>query len=447
MCPALGCAAHGGRSEIFKEETEQAVNGLKSAAHVLGSELAHLADQSQLVHETVGQSLRSQQLLQQQQRELQDSLDVGFADVQHASAAALAELDSIALQQERLDAGLQKLADDTGSSLASAAELARQHHGELLSWHATVDQAQKLLAEGSAAMLHAQDDFVDKQATLFMALDRLFSLHRALLSESHILWSLILYPAAACVIYLLSSSRSTHRARFPLLSLLLGSCATEWWLLTRCSTGCQLWGISVTHACIFQLRTLVLLFAASYLLVCFVSFRDYASLSYKMLKEQQKVLVKLTQQLDATGMYVPGTPLAGNVMGASSTPAEQTLISGTQLKKRKRQLWRASSSPLSFPCELEAELRTVQGENCSSGETGRRLWWSYVEASQQSVDCEEDADYVPPSWWRSCVASSYTLRPRARLRPRPMAASAAMLAWETVENFMQLVHVNQVQDP
>lgn len=58
-----------------------------------------------------------------------------------------------------------------------------------------------------------QEAFEQKQATMFLALDKLFTLHNALLLESRLIKACFVYSIAIFILYMLTSTKSTYSVR------------------------------------------------------------------------------------------------------------------------------------------------------------------------------------------------------------------------------------------
>ena len=64
-------------------------------------------------------------------------------------------------------------------------------------------------------LLHAyvQEAFESKQASMFVALDKLFALHNAMLLESRLLKAFIVYAILIFVVYMFTSTKQTYAMR------------------------------------------------------------------------------------------------------------------------------------------------------------------------------------------------------------------------------------------
>ena len=58
-----------------------------------------------------------------------------------------------------------------------------------------------------------QEAFEQKQATMFLALDKLFTLHNALLLESRLIKAAFMYSISIFILYMLTSTKPTYNVR------------------------------------------------------------------------------------------------------------------------------------------------------------------------------------------------------------------------------------------
>lgn len=128
------------------------------------------------------------------------------------------------------------------STLERLAEYGRKQQEELLQRQAQLQQVHDNLIENSKSILEAQvcdsiesllsmvfccntettnlntfytlqEAFESKQATMFIALDRLFALHNAMLLESRIIKSFFIYTMSIFIIYMFTSTKQTYNVR------------------------------------------------------------------------------------------------------------------------------------------------------------------------------------------------------------------------------------------
>lgn len=128
------------------------------------------------------------------------------------------------------------------STLERLAEYGRKQQEELLQRQAQLQQVHDNLIDNSKSILEAQvcdsiesllsmvfccntettnlnsfytlqEAFESKQATMFIALDRLFALHNAMLLESRIIKSFFIYTMSIFIIYMFTSTKQTYNVR------------------------------------------------------------------------------------------------------------------------------------------------------------------------------------------------------------------------------------------
>lgn len=58
-----------------------------------------------------------------------------------------------------------------------------------------------------------QESFESKQASMFVALDKLFALHKAMVLESRLIKTFFVYCMLILIIYMLTSTKQTYTVR------------------------------------------------------------------------------------------------------------------------------------------------------------------------------------------------------------------------------------------
>lgn len=58
-----------------------------------------------------------------------------------------------------------------------------------------------------------QEAFESKQATMFVAIDKLFALHNAMLFESRVIIAFLVYSVAIFIVYMLTSIKHAYNVR------------------------------------------------------------------------------------------------------------------------------------------------------------------------------------------------------------------------------------------
>ncbi|BBG99701.1 gamete expressed protein 1 [Prunus dulcis] len=79
------------------------------------------------------------------------------------------------------------------STLHQLAEYGHRQQEELLQKQQQLQQVHDHLMENSKSILAAQESFESKQASMFIALDKLFTLHNAMLLESRLIKAFFIY--------------------------------------------------------------------------------------------------------------------------------------------------------------------------------------------------------------------------------------------------------------
>ncbi|KAL5581721.1 hypothetical protein UlMin_014163 [Ulmus minor] len=122
-------------------------------------------------------------------------------------------------QSEALD-GLNLLTKFQSQALEESREVLQQlakfgheQQEELLRRQEQLQHAHDHLVENSKSMLAAQEAFEHKQAAMFVALDKLFNLHNALLLESRLIKSFFAYSISMLVLYMFTSTKQTYTIR------------------------------------------------------------------------------------------------------------------------------------------------------------------------------------------------------------------------------------------
>ncbi|KAI3864146.1 hypothetical protein MKW98_031738 [Papaver atlanticum] len=171
--------------------------------------------------------------------------------------------------------------EESRASLQTLAEFGQMQQEELLSRQEQLQQAHDHLIENSKSILAAQEEFETKQASMFLELDKLFTLHNAILLESRAIKAFFFYSFVIFLLYMLTSAKQTYGMR---ARLYLGLCAIFLVEFTMCRFGVdldqQVWIASkVTLA-----RSSFLVAAAVQLLFSIFSYRDYEVLNHRMLE-------------------------------------------------------------------------------------------------------------------------------------------------------------------
>ncbi|CAK7338957.1 unnamed protein product [Dovyalis caffra] len=95
--------------------------------------------------------------------------------------------------------------EESRSTLQHFAEYGHEQQEELLQRQEQLQKVHDHLVENSNSILAAQEAFESKQASMYLALEKLSALQNAMLLESRIIKTFILYTASIFIIYMLTS--------------------------------------------------------------------------------------------------------------------------------------------------------------------------------------------------------------------------------------------------
>ncbi|CAN6708003.1 unnamed protein product [Malus baccata var. baccata] len=137
------------------------------------------------------------------------------------------------------------------------------------------------------------ETFEQKQASMFVALDRLFALHDALLVESRSMKAVFFYFISMLAIYMLTSTKQTYPVRHWLYLFLCLAFLLEFAVLRFASNGIEQrtrWDSGV--------RNVYVLYAALHLLYACWKYKDYERLNYDMLQKLTEEVISLRKNAD-----------------------------------------------------------------------------------------------------------------------------------------------------
>ncbi|MBA0656402.1 hypothetical protein Goklo_008760, partial [Gossypium klotzschianum] len=216
-----------------------------------------------------------------------NSLKITADDISNKAGASLdkqhqlLEGQSTALEGLRILTRFQSEALEESShrnTLQQLAEYGRKQQEELLKRQEQLQQVHDHLVENSKSILAAQEAFESKQARMFIAVDKLFALHNAMLLESRLIKAFIVYSMSTFVIYMFTSTKQTYPVR---IRLYIGLCATfsiEVAVLRFTANDIEqkTWMVNLV-------RSLYVLIACIQLLYAVCTYRDYEYLNHQML--------------------------------------------------------------------------------------------------------------------------------------------------------------------
>ncbi|XP_076945939.1 protein GAMETE EXPRESSED 1-like [Bidens hawaiensis] len=168
--------------------------------------------------------------------------------------------------------------EESRGTLQQLILLGQSQQQELIERQEQLKQALDNLIENSKIILAAQESFESKQASMFVAMEKLFNLHNAIFLESRVVKALLVYCMLIFILYMFTSTKQTYSMR-PRLNI--GLCVTfliEFTVL-RCGNDIeqQSWIISIV-------RLTFVILASCQLLYAIYTYRDYETLNHQMLQ-------------------------------------------------------------------------------------------------------------------------------------------------------------------
>ncbi|WOH15928.1 hypothetical protein DCAR_0935476 [Daucus carota subsp. sativus] len=260
------------------ETLEEGMIMLNDSHNKLGQDISHLGNktveiQSHIIK--VGDSMASKMNVLQSTAE----------DIGNVTEVTLDRQNELLAGQSAAVEGLRRLNDFMSQALQESkvimqqlAEFGHRQQEELLNRQKQLELAHDHLVENSRTILEAQEAFELKQATMFLAIDKLFALHNAILLESRLIKAFIMYSIATFVIYMFTSTKQTYTMR---PQLYMGLCVTfliEFLVLKYWESGTD-YHASITYF----VRLGFVLCASAQLLYAIYTYRDYETLNHQML--------------------------------------------------------------------------------------------------------------------------------------------------------------------
>ncbi|PIA28722.1 hypothetical protein AQUCO_06700027v1 [Aquilegia coerulea] len=243
--------------EKLRKEAIEIEREINEVSNTMSLKMENLQNKADDIGNVAGLSLDKQKLLLDGQSTALEGLDF------------LTKFQSQALEESR-------------STLQNLVEFGQKQQEELLERQEQLQRAHDHLVESSKHILEAQVAFESKQTSMFMALDRLFTLHNSILKESRTIKSFCFYFLGTIILYMLTSTKQTYRVR---AVLYLGLCLT--FLIESAiirfgndDLDQQTWIASK----IMLARLIFLVIASAWILFSIFSYRDYEVLNHRMLQ-------------------------------------------------------------------------------------------------------------------------------------------------------------------
>lgn len=273
----------------MKENLEEGMRVLHDSYNNLGDEINLLRDETveiEMEISRVGDAMFSKMsTLQNRTDDVRDTVESSIDKQKELLAGQ-----SMALNGLRILTEFQsKALEESRGTLQQLAEFGQKQQQELLQRQEQLQQAHDHLVENSKTILAAQEAFESKQAKMFVALDKLFAIHNAMLLESRLMKAFLVYSLAIFLIYMFTSTKQTYNVRPRIYMGLCMTFLTELAILRFTSNSIERQGWMIN-----LVRSLFLLLGSSQLLYSVYTYRDYDVLNHQML---------LTLMEKVTGMH------------------------------------------------------------------------------------------------------------------------------------------------
>ncbi|XP_071934714.1 protein GAMETE EXPRESSED 1-like [Coffea arabica] len=197
----------------MKESLDEGMAMLHDSYTNLGREITNLRDEAVEIEKEisrVGDEMSSKMNTLQTKAD-----DIGnMAESSIEKQKQLLDGQSMALSGLHLLTETQsKALEESRGTLEKLAEFGHRQQDELLQRQKQLQQAHDHLVANSKTILAAQEAFESKQASMFLALDKLFALHNAMLLESRMIKAFVVYTLSFFLLYMLTSTKQTYNVR------------------------------------------------------------------------------------------------------------------------------------------------------------------------------------------------------------------------------------------
>ncbi|XWS36045.1 hypothetical protein CRYUN_Cryun20dG0049000 [Craigia yunnanensis] len=303
------------QNQAFKHDTERLVNELRNSAQYAEDKLDSIEDRTNTIYKRASDIAASQIELRNGQAMMNDQLMEGITVLDGAYKNLGHEVDNlrneaIAIENKISKVGnamsssmnnLQRTADDIGNKAGVSLDKQQQllegqstaleglrfltrfqsealEEAELLKRQEQLQHVHDHLVENSKSILAAQEAFESKQASMFIALDKLFALQNAMLLESRLIKAFFVYSMTIFIIYMFTSTKQTYPVR---PRLYIGLCAT--FLIEVAVLRFTANNIEQKTWMVNLVRSLFVFIASIQLLHAICTYRDYEFLNHQML--------------------------------------------------------------------------------------------------------------------------------------------------------------------
>ncbi|KAL2499071.1 Protein GAMETE EXPRESSED 1 [Abeliophyllum distichum] len=262
----------------MKEKLDEGISMLHDSYDNLGIEINNLRDETVEIEKEIGK-------VGEEMFSKMSTLQIKADDIENMTGNSLDKQKQLLDAQRVALEGLQFLTkfqsqalEENRGTLQQLAEFGKNQQEELIRRQEQLQHAHDHLVENSKTILAAQEAFESKQASMFIAIDKLFALHNALLLESRVIKAIFFYILIIFLLYVFTSMKQTYNVR---PRLYIGLCVT--FLIEVIIIRYATYDIEQMGWIISSLRSLFLVLATIQLLYAINTYRDYEMLNHQML--------------------------------------------------------------------------------------------------------------------------------------------------------------------
>ncbi|CAH9094171.1 unnamed protein product [Cuscuta europaea] len=251
---------------------------LQASYSSLGKEMNELKSEAEEIEKEIGKVGKE---MNSKMRILQSKADdIGvIAGVSLDKQRELLDIQSAALDGLHILTNFQSQAlEESRGTLQRLAETGEKQQEELLRKQEMLQHAHDHLVENSKIILAAQEAFESKQASMFVAIDKLFALHNAILLESRLMKAFLVYSLSIFLLYMLTSTKQTYNVR---PRLYIGLCVT--FLIEFCIVRYGTDEMEKQAWIVGMIRSVYVALASIQLLYAVWTYRDYEVLNHHIL--------------------------------------------------------------------------------------------------------------------------------------------------------------------
>nr|XP_043626897.1 protein GAMETE EXPRESSED 1-like [Erigeron canadensis] len=268
----------GNRQIKMNEKVDEGMAMLNESANKLWEEMNRLQSEAAEIEKEIGKVRDAMFMKMEDLQNKADDID-NKAEMSLVKQKQLLERQMAAFEVLQTVISFQHQAlEESRATVQHMMQLGHSHQHELILKQEELKKSHDHLFEKSQTILAAQEMFESKQASMFLAIDKLFILHNAILVESRVIKAFLVYSGLIFILYMFTSMKQTYSVRS---RLYIGLCLTFLieFLVLRYGNDVeqQAWIISIV-------RFIFMLLASCQLLYSLYSYRDYETLNHQMLQ-------------------------------------------------------------------------------------------------------------------------------------------------------------------